>query len=152
MRRYEPVLQYLALLEMLCRGTGVVDVCGIFCKPMPPSNEACCSFGFMKPSKTCPEMIWRRSWLLPPNERWQSCELVQVKRLIVVPIQWYQRLTGWRVSPCRFIPSCSSYAIQAVEIHGAGKGSVLAVSRLCRCHPWGKSGFDPVPNRVTPVS
>lgn len=61
----------------------------------------------------------------------------------------------WFVSPmlgvnCRFAPSCSEYALEAVERHGALRGSVLAAGRLCRCHPWGGSGFDPVPPPGTP--
>ena len=46
---------------------------------------------------------------------------------------------------CRFLPTCSEYASQALISHGPGRGSILAVRRLCRCHPWGGSGFDPVP-------
>ena len=46
---------------------------------------------------------------------------------------------------CRFLPSCSSYAQEAVTLHGALKGSWLAVRRISRCHPLGRSGFDPVP-------
>lgn len=46
---------------------------------------------------------------------------------------------------CRFYPSCSEYSLQAVKIHGAGRGSWLAAKRLCRCHPWSAGGFDPVP-------
>lgn len=59
---------------------------------------------------------------------------------------------GWQLSfslvlppSCRFAPSCSCYAIEAVERHGAVKGGGLAIRRLMRCHPWGGSGFDPVP-------
>ncbi|WP_119419812.1 membrane protein insertion efficiency factor YidD [Desertibaculum subflavum] len=56
----------------------------------------------------------------------------------------------WFVSPilgvnCRFAPSCSEYALEAVTRHGALGGGALAARRLCRCHPWGGSGFDPVP-------
>jgi uncharacterized protein len=56
----------------------------------------------------------------------------------------------WFVSPmlgvnCRFAPSCSEYALEAVTRHGALRGSALAARRLCRCHPWGGDGFDPVP-------
>ncbi|HEX5485483.1 MULTISPECIES: membrane protein insertion efficiency factor YidD [Limnobacter] len=47
---------------------------------------------------------------------------------------------------CRFYPSCSEYAIQAVRIHGALRGSALAAKRLCRCHPWNEGGYDPVPD------
>lgn len=46
---------------------------------------------------------------------------------------------------CRFVPTCSCYAHEAVETHGAVKGSLLAARRLLKCHPFGKSGFDPVP-------
>jgi putative membrane protein insertion efficiency factor len=48
---------------------------------------------------------------------------------------------------CRFLPSCSDYAREAVTVHGAVKGTWLAVRRLSRCHPLGSSGFDPVPVR-----
>ncbi|HMJ66372.1 MAG TPA: membrane protein insertion efficiency factor YidD [Candidatus Binatia bacterium] len=46
---------------------------------------------------------------------------------------------------CRFQPTCSNYALDAVRNHGACKGTVFALRRLCRCHPWGGSGYDPVP-------
>ncbi|MFA4994297.1 MAG: membrane protein insertion efficiency factor YidD [Bdellovibrionales bacterium] len=46
---------------------------------------------------------------------------------------------------CRFSPTCSVYADEALRIHGPIKGSKLAIKRLCRCHPWGGHGFDPVP-------
>jgi uncharacterized protein len=50
---------------------------------------------------------------------------------------------------CRFTPSCSQYALEAVRLHGAFKGGFFAVRRLCRCHPWGASGIDypPAPRR-----
>ena len=52
---------------------------------------------------------------------------------------------------CRFLPTCSEYAAQALISHGPWRGSFLAARRLCRCHPWGASGFDPVPPpRKTP--
>ena len=51
---------------------------------------------------------------------------------------------------CRFHPTCSRYASQAVREHGALRGVALAIKRLCRCHPWGGSGLDPVPRRVAP--
>jgi len=58
----------------------------------------------------------------------------------------YQWLFGGRPSPCRFSPSCSSYAAEALERYGALRGSLLAARRLGRCRPWGGSGYDPVPD------
>ncbi|NJM33285.1 MAG: membrane protein insertion efficiency factor YidD [Limnobacter sp.] len=48
---------------------------------------------------------------------------------------------------CRFYPSCSEYALQAVRMHGAGRSIALVVKRICRCNPWNAGGFDPVPER-----
>ena len=60
------------------------------------------------------------------------------------------RVYQWAISPlllssCRFEPSCSEYARQAIERHGAVTGIKLTISRLLRCHPWGAAGYDPVP-------
>ena len=60
-------------------------------------------------------------------------------------IRGYQIVRAGRPSPCRFTPSCSTYAMEAIERHGAIRGSGLAAWRLCRCNPWGGRGFDPVP-------
>ncbi len=60
-------------------------------------------------------------------------------------IHLYQQVRAGRPSPCRFTPSCSSYAAEAIEVHGAVRGSWLAVRRLGRCQPWGGQGWDPVP-------
>jgi putative membrane protein insertion efficiency factor len=57
----------------------------------------------------------------------------------------YQAARAGRPSPCRFVPTCSEYAREAVEVHGAARGSLLAARRVCRCHPFGRSGYDPVP-------
>ena len=46
---------------------------------------------------------------------------------------------------CRYLPSCSAYALEALDAHGAGRGSWLTLRRLLRCHPWGGFGYDPVP-------
>lgn len=51
---------------------------------------------------------------------------------------------------CRFLPTCSDYAQEAIRRHGAGRGSWLALKRVARCHPWGGSGFDPVPGGNDP--
>ena len=60
------------------------------------------------------------------------------------------RLYQWCLSPfmapcCRYLPTCSDYAQEALAEHGAVAGGWLALKRICRCHPWGGSGFDPVP-------
>ena len=58
----------------------------------------------------------------------------------------YKRFVSPLMPPaCRFHPSCSDYAAEAVEVHGALKGSVLAAGRVLRCNPWSTGGFDPVP-------
>lgn len=66
-------------------------------------------------------------------------------RVLLWLIHLYQKAFAWRPSPCRYVPSCSNYALDAVEYRGAARGSWLAVRRLGRCHPWGGSGWDPVP-------
>jgi len=60
-------------------------------------------------------------------------------------ILWYQRAMEGRPSPCRFTPSCSAYAIEALETHGTWRGGWLTARRLLRCRPFGPSGWDPVP-------
>jgi hypothetical protein len=52
-------------------------------------------------------------------------------------------------SNCRFHPSCSQYALEAVQMHGAARGAWLAARRVCRCHPWNAGGYDPVPSPTT---
>ncbi len=72
---------------------------------------------------------------------------------------FFLRVYRWTLSPflsfvagpgagCRFEPSCSVYAIGAIQEHGAAAGSFFAIKRLCRCHPWGGMGYDPVPPRA----
>ena len=61
-------------------------------------------------------------------------------------IRTYQILRGNRISPCRYVPSCSHYALEAVERHGVVRGTWLAVRRIARCNPLGRYGFDPVPD------
>lgn len=60
-------------------------------------------------------------------------------------VRGYQRVREGRPSPCRFTPSCSDYALDALSAHGATRGGWLTVRRLARCHPWGGQGWDPVP-------
>ena len=73
-------------------------------------------------------------------------------RTLLGSVNLYQRLSAHRPSPCRYIPSCSEYAREALETHGAARGSWLSARRLSRCHPLGGFGFDPVPPRDTAVS
>lgn len=69
-----------------------------------------------------------------------------MKTVLVVLIRLYQlTLSSVMGRQCRFLPTCSEYAMEAIDKHGALKGSWLAVRRILRCHPWGGHGFDPVP-------
>lgn len=67
-------------------------------------------------------------------------------RLFALPVRAYRALLSPFLQPsCRFYPTCSDYALKALERHGALKGAWLAMRRISRCHPWGGSGLDPVP-------
>jgi putative membrane protein insertion efficiency factor len=71
-------------------------------------------------------------------------------RAALIVIRAYQLvLSPFAGGVCRFEPSCSAYAVQAVQKHGAWRGLALAVRRVGRCHPFGPAGFDPVPPRST---
>ena len=72
------------------------------------------------------------------------------KRLITYPFIWLVRFYEVAISPlkpptCRFSPTCSTYAIEALRKYGLLKGGALALKRIMRCHPWGGKGYDPVP-------
>ena len=77
-----------------------------------------------------------------------------VRNILIFLVRVYQ----WTLSPvlkvlcgptggCRYSPTCSHYAVEALQVHGAVRGGALAVKRICRCHPWGGCGEDPVPPR-----
>lgn len=69
-----------------------------------------------------------------------------IRRCLVNAVKAYRLLLSpWLGSSCRFDPTCSIYAIEALERHGAGVGSYLMLARLARCHPWCAGGHDPVP-------
>jgi uncharacterized protein len=66
-------------------------------------------------------------------------------RLLMLPIRAWRLLSVHLAPRCRFHPSCSAYALEALGQHGAMRGSWLVIRRLARCHPWGGGGLDPVP-------
>ena len=75
-----------------------------------------------------------------------------IARLLVASVRVYQRLFAWRPSPCRYWPSCSAYAVEALQIHGAWRGTGLAVWRIMRCNPFAGHGVDPVPEKKKKAS
>jgi len=90
------------------------------------------------------------------HRRWMlgvECWLLNVPQFVLIFAIWLYR---WTVSPllvflfgptggCRFTPSCSQYAVDAIHSQGVWAGSGLALRRICRCHPWGEGGYDPAP-------
>lgn len=70
-----------------------------------------------------------------------------MKNIIIKLIKLYQLIPNNSHNMCRFYPTCSNYAITAIDNYGALKGSVLAIKRIFRCNPWGSMGYDPVPER-----
>jgi putative membrane protein insertion efficiency factor len=74
------------------------------------------------------------------------------KRLLLALVRGYRLfLSPWLGSSCRFEPTCSAYALQALEAHGAASGARLTLGRLARCNPWCAGGCDPVPSQVRPM-
>ncbi|MEG0288450.1 MAG: membrane protein insertion efficiency factor YidD [Carnobacterium sp.] len=73
-----------------------------------------------------------------------------MKKVLITGIKGYQKGISPLFPPtCRYYPTCSSYAIEAIERHGALKGTVMGTARILRCHPFVKGGFDPVPDKFT---
>lgn len=73
-------------------------------------------------------------------------------KIIAVPFIWLVRFYQAAISPytpssCRYSPTCSHYAIEALQKHGVFSGGILAIKRIFSCHPWGNSGYDPVPEK-----
>lgn len=72
-----------------------------------------------------------------------------MRSVLIALVRGYRLLLSpWLGSACRFEPTCSVYALQALQCHGASGGSYLAAARLVRCHPWCQGGIDPVPERI----
>lgn len=78
---------------------------------------------------------------------------MRLRTLVILPIKAYQLLVSPVLAPsCRFYPSCSEYACQAIHIHGIVRGLVLSCWRIVRCNPWSTGGFDPVPPALSTLS
>lgn len=76
---------------------------------------------------------------------------MRARDVLMAPIKAYRLLLSpWLGSQCRFEPTCSLYALQALEHHGAWRGTALAGWRIMRCHPWCRGGHDPVPGLADP--
>ncbi|MBR3198645.1 MAG: membrane protein insertion efficiency factor YidD [Bacilli bacterium] len=72
-----------------------------------------------------------------------------MKKILIGFIKIYQKIPGPWHKACRHIPTCSNYAIEAIETYGGFKGGIMALKRILRCTPWGTSGYDPVIKEVT---
>jgi uncharacterized protein len=85
--------------------------------------------------------------LEPRAEPQQPATPAKVAGWSIAAIRAYQLARSGRPTGCRYLPTCSEYAIEAIEIHGLARGGRLAARRLLRCNPWGGHGVDPVPHR-----
>jgi putative membrane protein insertion efficiency factor len=73
-----------------------------------------------------------------------------MKRVVLLLLRFYQlSVSPFKPPSCRFYPTCSHYAVEAVEVHGAWRGILLACKRLIKCGPWHRGGYDPVPRPLT---
>ena len=75
------------------------------------------------------------------------------KKILIAPFVGLVKLYQYLISPltpatCRYQPTCSHYTVEALQKHGLRKGGALAIKRIFSCHPWGKSGYDPVPDTL----
>jgi len=93
---------------------------------------------------SCDKFLTIASWLIIPDV---------IGRLFIALLRFYKRFISPLLGPrCRFVPSCSEYAMAAIARHGPLHGSWLAARRLGRCHPFHPGGFDPVPEKAAPSS
>ena len=71
-----------------------------------------------------------------------------MKRILIGSIRFYQKNISAKTAPkCKYYPTCSNYAVEAIRTHGAFKGFFLSIWRILRCNPFSKGGFDPVPEK-----
>lgn len=71
-----------------------------------------------------------------------------VKALVIFPIRVYQAaISPWFPASCRHVPTCSQYTIEAIQEWGIFRGTWMGMRRISKCHPWGTSGYDPVPKK-----
>jgi len=76
----------------------------------------------------------------------QQKEKGSMSRVIIFLIKVYRKIISPMLPPsCIYTPTCSEYAMEAVALHGPRKGTIMAIKRIMRCHPWHKGGYDPVP-------
>ncbi|MCS7004056.1 MAG: membrane protein insertion efficiency factor YidD [Cytophagales bacterium] len=69
-----------------------------------------------------------------------------LSKIVILLVRFYQLgISPYLFASCRYVPTCSAYMIEAVQKYGAWKGMWLGFKRICRCHPWGNHGYDPVP-------
>lgn len=83
----------------------------------------------------------------PSDPEWAEARPSFPARALLVLVHAYRFTAMMRSPRCRFMPTCSSYAVDALREHGGLKGTLLAVRRVGRCHPWNPGGIDPVPPR-----
>ena len=71
-----------------------------------------------------------------------------ISKILISAVKFYQKsISPYTPGCCRFVPTCSNYAIEAIRVHGALKGTALSIWRILRCHPLSKGGYDPVPTK-----
>jgi len=78
--------------------------------------------------------------------------MLMIKKILIFPflllIRFYQiAISPYTPASCRYTPTCSQYVIESLQIHGLFKGGWLGIKRISKCHPWGGSGYDPVPEK-----